>query len=63
MKCTQKEYSQYYCNFVRWRVVTGLVVIFFIMCKNIKSQCCTPETNIILYAEYNFLEKITYVYI
>ena len=32
-------------------MVTGLTVV--IMYKNIESQCCTPETNTILYVNYN----------
>ena len=29
----------------------------FVMYKNIKSLCCTPETNIILYIDYNSIKK------
>ena len=30
----------------------------FIMHKNIESLCCTPETNIILYVNYNSIRKL-----
>ena len=30
------------------------------MCKNIESLCCTLETKIILYVNYNSIKKVKY---
>lgn len=48
-----KENSRYYNNFVWIQMVTDIVVIALSKNTNVKSLC-TPGTNILLHANYNF---------
>ena len=50
--CTCMEYSQIVKTFDDNWTCDHLV-----MYKSIKSTCCTPETNIILYVKYNSIKK------